>query len=79
MNEKNQKLILPAFLLSFFLGPLGAHRFYVGKIWTGILMLVLTLSFFGLFISAVWNLIDWITILCGNFRDADGNKLTQWT
>lgn len=79
MNEKTQKLILPAFLLSFFLGPLGAHRFYVGKIWTGILMLVLTLSFFGLFISAIWNLIDWVRIICGNFRDAEGNKLTQWT
>ncbi len=30
------KKILPAFLLCFFLGMFGAHRFYVGKIGTGI-------------------------------------------
>ena len=76
---KSEKLILPAFLLSFFVGPLGIHRFYVGKVWTGVLMLLLTISFVGLFISAIWNFIDWITILCGNFRDSEGRLLTDWT
>jgi len=79
MTEKSTKLILPAFLLSFFLGPLGAHRFYVGKIGTGVVMLLLTISFVGLIVSAIWNLIDWITIICGEFRDGDGRKLTDWT
>jgi len=42
MNESNlsPKSRLVALLLCFFLGPLGVHRFYVGKIGTGILMLL---------------------------------------
>lgn len=75
---KSDKKILPAFLLSFFVGVLGIHRFYVGKIGTGIVMLLLTLSFFGIIISGIWNLVDWIMIITGNFTDKQGNKLTDW-
>ncbi|NGE51597.1 NINE protein, partial [Klebsiella pneumoniae] len=35
-GEASRK-ILPAFLLCWFLGWLGLHRFYVGKVGTGIL------------------------------------------
>jgi len=35
----SDKIILPAFLLAFFFGVFGAHRFYVGKIWTAFLQL----------------------------------------
>lgn len=75
MGEINmsEKRILPAFLLCFFLGCFGAHRFYVGKVGTGILQLV-TLGGLG-----IWALIDFIMIIIGSFTDKDGNKLTQWT
>jgi len=79
MSNISNKRILPAFLLSFFLGIFGAHRFYVGKIGSGIAMLILTLTFIGILATAIWNLIDWITILCGAFRDGDGRKLVEWT
>jgi TM2 domain-containing membrane protein YozV len=69
----SEKRILPAFLLCFFLGILGAHRFYVGKIGTGILQLV-TLGGLG-----IWALIDFIMIIVGSFTDKQGNKITQWT
>lgn len=54
------------FLLCFFLGSLGVHRFYVGKVGTGLLMLF-TLGGFG-----IWVFIDFIIIVIGNFRDKSG-------
>jgi TM2 domain-containing membrane protein YozV len=69
----SDKLILPAFLLCFFVGFLGVHRFYVGKIGTGILQIF---TFGGL---GIWVLIDMILILVGSFTDKQGRKLTQWT
>ncbi|MEJ6008658.1 TM2 domain-containing protein [Novosphingobium aquae] len=47
-----------AYLLCLFLGPLGAHRFYLGATGTGIVMLILSLTFFGLIISGPWAFID---------------------
>jgi len=35
----SDKIILPTFLLAFFFGLFGAHRFYVGRIWTGAVQL----------------------------------------
>ena len=35
----SDKMVLPAFLLAFFFGVFGAHRFYVGRIWTAFLQL----------------------------------------
>jgi hypothetical protein len=35
----SDRVILPAFLLAFFFGVFGAHRFYVGKVRTGIVQL----------------------------------------
>ena len=67
------KRILPAFLLCFFLGVFGVHRFYVGKIGTGILQ-ILTLGGLG-----IWALIDMIMIIVGAFTDKNGVKITQWT
>ena len=64
---------LVALLLCFFLGALGIHRFYVGKIGTGILML-LTLGGLG-----IWVLIDFIMILIGSFKDKEGRRIFHWT
>ena len=57
---------LVAALLCFFLGEFGIHRFYAGKIGTGILWL-LTLGFGG-----IGAIIDFIMILLGKFKDGDG-------
>jgi TM2 domain-containing membrane protein YozV len=64
---------LVALLLCFFLGALGVHRFYVGKIGTGILM-ILTLGGCG-----IWILIDLIMIAVGSFRDQEKRLVFRWT
>ena len=68
----SDKKILPAFLLCFFLGFLGIHRFYVGKTGSGVAQL-LTCGGLG-----IWALVDLIIIATGCFTDKNGNKLTQW-
>jgi TM2 domain-containing membrane protein YozV len=64
--EKPEKSCLVALLLCLFVGVLGVHRFYVGKIGTGVLQL-LTLGGFG-----IWNLIDLVLIIVGSFKDSEG-------
>ena len=63
---------LAAALLCFFFGCIGVHRFYVGKIGTGVLM-ILTLGGLG-----IWSLIDFIIICCGGFKDSSGLPLLIW-
>jgi TM2 domain-containing membrane protein YozV len=72
MSDATDKRILPAFLLCLFLGIFGAHRFYVGKVGTGVLQIV-TLGGLG-----IWTLADFIMIIVGAFTDENGVKITQW-
>lgn len=69
---------LVALLLVLFLGGFGIHRFYVGKVGTGLLMLFLTLSWVGLFISAIWVFLDFLVIATGGFYDKEGRRITEW-
>lgn len=72
MLEASDKKRMVAFLFCFFFGGLGVHRFYVGKIGTGIAMLF-TVGGLG-----IWTLIDWIMILAGKFTDKDGRVVSNW-
>ncbi|MSQ12427.1 MAG: TM2 domain-containing protein [Dehalococcoidia bacterium] len=71
-QEVSPKSRLVVALLAGFLGVLGVHRFYVGKIGTGILML---LTFGGL---GIWKLIDFIMAVAGVMKDKDGKPITKW-
>lgn len=51
-------------LLNWFLGIFGAHRFYAGKTCTGVFMFLLTCTIYGIAITAVWSLIDFIIGIC---------------
>ncbi|MEO6595687.1 MAG: NINE protein [Planctomycetota bacterium] len=79
IDAASDRLVLPAFLLAFFVGVFGVHRFYVGKTGSGIAMLVLTLTVIGGIVTVVWATIDWIMIVVGAFEDAEGRPLKQWT
>ncbi len=68
---KSEKDWLTTLLLCIFLGGLGVHRFYAGKIGTGILQLI-TVGGCG-----IWTLVDLIMIITGSFKDKDGNPITN--
>jgi len=65
----SDKSKITALLLCIFLGGLGVHRFYVGKIGTGIVWLLT-----GGILGIGW-LIDIIMIAVGKFKDKQGNIL----
>jgi TM2 domain-containing membrane protein YozV len=58
--------------LAALLGFFGAHRFYVGKTGTGVLMLC---SVGGL---GIWYLYDLILVAGGSLRDAEGRLVSRW-
>ena len=57
---------LVTLLLAIFLGEIGFHRFYAGKIGTGLIWMFT----FGL--CGIGWVIDIISILCGRFTDGAG-------
>ena len=81
----SDKSKVAAALLSFFLGMLGIHRFYLGRVGTGAAMLILTvlgwltsgivIGFVFIFVVGIWDVIDFFRILFNSLGDAQGRKL----
>lgn len=61
-----------ALALAVTIGVFGAHRFYVGRPGSGLLMLF-TLGGMG-----IWYVYDIIVISAGSFEDAEGRRVTNW-
>ena len=89
-NEKSQKSWGTSLLLCIFLGMLGIHRFYAGKIISAIVILITTLFIFIIlpiitfgigiifwFIPPLIELIDIIIIVTGKFKDSQGKYITK--
>ena len=69
-----QRSKLVAGLLGIFVGGLGIHNFYLGKIGIGIIQIVVTLITCG--VGALWGFIEGILILCDRITvDGDGKPL----
>jgi len=68
MYDIKKKSMVLAYLLWFFLGSFGAHRFYLGKIGSAVAMLIITLvsyamliifiGIFGLIAIGIWWIVD---------------------
>lgn len=89
MDQVSPKSRLATALLAWFLGTLGLHRFYIGKIGTGAAILVLgvagwaTIWAWGLgivfiTIAGIWVLIDFIVVLLGGMKDGQGRPIKTW-
>src|SRR2546430_7864544 len=59
-------------VLAFFGGMFGLHRFYTGRVQSGIWM---ALTFGGL---GIWYLYDLILVATGEFRDGEGLRVVRW-
>lgn len=70
-QNKENKDWLTTLILCFFLGFFGVHRFYTKHIGIGVAQL-LTGGGCG-----IWALVDFIMILTGSYKDADGNQLNK--
>ncbi|MDR0550768.1 MAG: NINE protein [Spirochaetaceae bacterium] len=68
---KGTKSKTTAAFLCLFLGFLGAHRFYVGRTASGVVMILLVET--G--ISFIWAIVDFARILNGSFTDKNDNPL----
>jgi TM2 domain-containing membrane protein YozV len=85
MPVTSSKSKTTAAILAFLLGQLGIHRFYLGKVGTGVLQLLLAIvgyatiavgvGIFVLWALGIWILIDFIMILMGKFKDKNGLPL----
>ncbi|MXZ44724.1 MAG: TM2 domain-containing protein [Gammaproteobacteria bacterium] len=56
--EDEKKSMAVAYVLWGFVGPLGGHRFYLGKMGTAVAMLVLCLSIVGTIAAIIWWIVD---------------------
>lgn len=87
MNEQgvSDKSKVAAALLCFFLGTLGIHRFYLGRVGSGIAMLLLTIiggltvffivGYVLIGIAELWAVIDFFRILFNGLTDSQKRKL----
>jgi len=58
-----------AALIAFLIGPLGIHRFYLGRTGSGIAMIVLSCTIIGLLVTVPWAFIDMIRYLVMSDRE----------
>ncbi len=90
-QTSNRKIFI-AVILCFFLGTLGAHRFYCDRTTSAITMVLLTIfawvlvfTIVGLLIAwilfgivSIWVFVDLVILLLAKFKDSDGNILKIW-
>jgi len=66
-----QRHFLAVFFFSYMWGAFAIDRFYLGKVWTGILKLI---TFGGL---GIWVVVDLALIMSGSMRDKQGNEMLE--
>jgi len=74
-DGRSGKSILMALLLCTLLGLMGAHQFYTGHVVKGVVMLLLTITGWGVLITVPWMILDWALILTGQFHDRQDNRI----
>ncbi len=72
ISPRSRTITLILACLLFVVGLGGLHRFYTGKIISGIIQLITGGGFL------VWQIIDIARIIIGSYEDAQGREISQW-
>ncbi|MGZ8351630.1 MAG: TM2 domain-containing protein [Allosphingosinicella sp.] len=67
LHDDRNKYI--AAVIAFVIGPLGIHRFYLGRTGSGIAMVILSCTIVGLLVTVPWAFIDMIRYLIMSDRE----------
>jgi TM2 domain-containing membrane protein YozV len=89
MNEISPKSRLATILLAWFLGTFGLHRFYIGKIGTGLVILILGIAgwattwlvgfgYILITLVGIWVFVDFLIALFGAMKDSEGRPIKNW-
>lgn len=76
-GDVSPKSRLATLLFAIFLGGIGVHSFFVGKVGIGIAQIAITVVSLGT-LGWIWPLIDVILIAVGNYKDARGRLVLNW-
>jgi hypothetical protein len=78
--SKGERNLIAAYLLWFFFGVVGGHRFYVGRTRSALVMLTMTLVSWGLYASLVGSILAVpITVFVGVWWFTDAFRIPSWT
>jgi len=58
LYDASRKSVLVAYLLWFFLGLFGGHNFYLKRMTSGFIQLLLTITVVGSAVTLIWILVD---------------------
>ncbi len=72
ISPRSRTITLILACLLFIIGLGGLHRFYSGKIISGIIQLITAGGFL------IWQIIDIVRIIVGSYEDAQNRQITEW-
>lgn len=72
VSPRSRTITLILACLLFILGLGGLHRFYTGRIISGIIQLITAGGFL------IWQIIDIVRIIMGSYEDAQSREVSEW-
>ena len=72
VSPRSRTITLILACLLFIIGLGGLHRFYTGRIISGIIQLITAGGFL------IWQIIDIVRIIMGSYEDAQNREVSEW-
>lgn len=69
---------LAALIFCVITGMVGGHLFYVGRTKAALVRIIFTITIVLYFVPAIMEIIDFILICCGKFKDVNKAPVVEW-